>query len=352
MNPQNTPSAIRWGIVGCGDVCEVKSGPAFQKATGSELVAVMRRDAAKARDFASRHGVPKWHSTAPDLIHDPAVDAVYIATPLGNHRDLALAVAEAGKPCYVEKPMARTHAECLEMIQAFRSAGTPLFVAYYRRCLPRFTAVKDLIDRNQLGRLTTISYHLKSNAYRTVDPAYLPWRLQPEHSGGGLLWDLGSHLLDLLDHLLGPLQDVSGHSENVSQCLHLPDQTRLTFRTADGAQGEAHWDFASETSTDSIQITGEHGSVQLSCFGNEPVVGHTTDGPFECILPNPPHVHQPLVQTLVDELRNLDTKCPSTGTSAARTSAIIDHIGQSKKPTADLSTCNEPGEARHSNLGD
>src|SRR3954452_10240835 len=97
---------IRWGIIGCGDVTEVKSGPGFQKATGSALVAVMRRDGDKARDYARRHGVARAYDNADDLIQDPEVDAVYIAPPPSSHADLALRTSAAGKPCLVEKPMA------------------------------------------------------------------------------------------------------------------------------------------------------------------------------------------------------------------------------------------------------
>ena len=113
-----TSNTIRWGIIGCGDVCEVKSGPGFQKAANSALVAVMRRDGGKAADYAKRHGVPRWYDDAEALIGDPEVDAVYVATPPGSHLEYALRVAAAGKPCYVEKPMARTHAECRRMIGA------------------------------------------------------------------------------------------------------------------------------------------------------------------------------------------------------------------------------------------
>ena len=137
---------IRWGIIGCGNVTEVKSGPGFQKANDSQLVAVMRRNGALAKDYAERHGVPKWYDDANALINDPDVDAVYIATPPSSHKEHTLAVARAGKPVYVEKPMARSYAECVEMIEVCRSAGTPLFVAYYRRALPRFLKVKALIE--------------------------------------------------------------------------------------------------------------------------------------------------------------------------------------------------------------
>jgi len=144
-------ATVRWGILGCGDVCEVKSGPGFQQAEGSELAAVMRRDRALAEDFARRHGVPAFYGDAEQLIADPNVSAVYIATPPGSHCELALKVAKAGKPAYVEKPMARTHSECLRMIAAFEQANVPLFVAYYRRALPRFLKVKEIIASGRLG---------------------------------------------------------------------------------------------------------------------------------------------------------------------------------------------------------
>lgn len=320
--------AIRWGILGCGDVCEVKSGPGFQKAAGSELVAVMRRDAVKVRDFAERHGVPRWYSDADALIEDPGVDAVYVATPPGSHRDLALAVAQAGKPCYVEKPMARSHAECLEMIAAFEVAQQPLFVAYYRRCLPRFVALKELLKQGRLGPIKGIRYHLANSAYLHTDPHNVPWRLQPELSGGGLLWDLGSHLIDLLDQVFGPLENVQGSSKNGSGRLNVPDQTELFFTTPDGIPGTGHWNFASETSSDLLEITGEFGRVALSCFGNEPLKWETPSGTQFLDHPNPAHVHQPLIQTMVDELLGEKRACPSTGVSAARASRIIDQIGQ------------------------
>src|SRR5690348_3615465 len=109
---------IRWGIIGVGDVTEIKSGPAFYKADHSQLVAVMRRNGDKARDFAERHDVPHWYDDADALIHDEEVDAVYIATPPDSHESYTLKVAAAGKPVYCEKPMARTYAECQVMVEA------------------------------------------------------------------------------------------------------------------------------------------------------------------------------------------------------------------------------------------
>jgi hypothetical protein len=116
---------VRWGIIGCGNVTEVKSGPAFNKVEGFSLEMVMRRDAAKAEDYARRHQVPRWTADADQLINDPSIDAVYIATPPSSHLSYALKVAAAGKPAYVEKPMAMSHAECVAMTDAFVKAGVP-----------------------------------------------------------------------------------------------------------------------------------------------------------------------------------------------------------------------------------
>ena len=174
---------IRWGILGCGDVCEIKSGPGFRLARGSELVAVMRRDGAKAADYAKRHGVARWYDDADRLIGDPDVDAVYVATPPGSHLAYAQRVAAAGKPCYVEKPMARSHGECRRMVEAFERARLPLFVAYYRRALPRFVRAKQLIDSGALGRVTGCRYHIS----RPFSPSSSNvWRFDPAQSGGGL----------------------------------------------------------------------------------------------------------------------------------------------------------------------
>ncbi len=194
---------IRWGIIGCGDVTEVKSGPAFSKVPHSKLVAVMRRDAAKAEDYARRHHVPKWYTNADDLINDPEVDAVYIATPPGSHAEYTLKVAAAGKPVYVEKPMAISNTECQQMIDACAKANVPLFVAYYRRSMPIFLKVKELLSSGVIGEVRMVNirlYHPPQKGFGSTGE--LPWRLQPELSGGGLFFDLASHQLDLLDYIL------------------------------------------------------------------------------------------------------------------------------------------------------
>ena len=310
---------IRWGIIGCGDVCERKSGPGFRLAENSALVAVMRRDGAKAADYAKRHGVPRWYDDAEKLIRDPEVDAVYVATPPGSHLAYAQRVAAAGKPCYVEKPMARSHGECRRMVDAFERAKLPLFVAYYRRALPRFVRAKELIESGALGRVTGCRYRIS----RPFNPASSnAWRFDPAQSGGGLFLDIGSHVLDLLDHLLGPLVEYGGSAHRTGAGV-VEDAVAVHFRTERGAVGAATWNFAASLSEERLEIDGTEGRLSTEVLGSTPLT-LTRGGKTETIdLPDPPHVQQPLIQTVVNDLLGRGT-CPSTGASAARTSAVMD----------------------------
>ena len=316
---------IRWGIIGCGKVAEVKSGPGFQKAAGSDLVMVMRRDAAQAEDYARRHGVPKWTTDAEALIHDAEVDAVYIATPPGNHLEYALRVAAAGKPAYVEKPMARNYAECRRMIEAFAKAGQPLFVAFYRRRLPRFLRVKELIDSGRLGQVSMLTYRYTDIYLRNVDPSNPPWRVIAEQSGGGVFLDLGCHALDIFDFLLGPIESVRGMAANAASPYDVEDAVALHCRFTSGALGVCSWNFAGAARADQIEITGTKGEVTLSVFGNEPLHLETAAGVEQFDLPNPPHIQQPLIQSIVHQLHG-QGQCPSTGTTAARTARVMDQV--------------------------
>lgn len=344
---------IRWGIVGCGDVTEVKSGPALQQAHGSALVAVMRRTGRLAEEYARRHNVPRWYDDADALVNDAQVDAVYVATPPGSHLQCALKVCAAGKPAYVEKPMARSYAECTAMKEAFARARLPLFVAYYRRGLARFMKARDMIIAGRIGQITSVSYRyvrppiidylaggshalsidpLAREALETGDPsvssagdAELPWRLRAEAAGGGLFLDLGCHTLDMLDFLLGPLEHVKGGAANLVSRYEVEDTVAMTFRAANGALGVASWSFAGSHSDDLIEVSGTRGFLRLSTFGNEPVQLQSAGGLEAIDLPNPPHIQQPLIQTIVDELSG-KTLCPSTGESASRTSRVIDEV--------------------------
>jgi predicted dehydrogenase len=315
---------VRWGIVGCGDVTEVKSGPALQKAAGSELVAVMRRHGDLARDYAQRHGVPRWYDDAAALIDDPEVNAVYVATPPSTHKAYTLMAAAAGKPVYVEKPMARTYRECEDMIRACEDAGVPLYVAYYRRMLPRFRQVREWVTSGAIGQVRTVTVELYR---RPTEGGYdeLPWRLVPAIAGGGLFLDLASHTLDYLDHALGPVDAVGGFADNQAGMYEAEDIVSGAFRFASGAHGIGSWCFAAYENRDTVEIVGSVGVVRFSTFEEEPVVLENGDGTTELQIDNPPHVQQPLIQTVVNALLGRGT-CPSTGESAARTSWVMDEL--------------------------
>lgn len=320
-------AAIRWGILGCGNVTEVKSGPALQQAEGSALVAVMRRDAAKAADYARRHGVPRWYDDADALIADPEVDAVYIATPPDRHRDYTCRVAAAGKPVYVEKPMARTATECEEMVHACRQAGVPLFVAYYRRRLPIHMKVEALLGDGAVGWVRFASVRLVGahGPQETV-----PWRVVPQIAGkGGYFHDLASHQLDLLDYLLGPVARADGQARNLGGHYACVDTVTASWRHAGGAAGSGLWCFVAGALArgEEMEIVGSRGRLTFTAFDLHRPVRLERDGhePESFAIPPPPHVQQPLIQSVVDHLRGRGT-CPSTGDSALRTARVMDWI--------------------------
>jgi predicted dehydrogenase len=318
---------VRWGIIGCGAVTEVKSGPALSKIASSQLVAVMRRDKDKAEDYALRHGVPKWYDDADELINDADVNAVYVATPPASHAEYTIRAARAGKPVYVEKPMALNFGQCQEMIDACEAAGVPLFVAYYRRRLPDFLKVGNLVESAAIGEPRFVSVELYHAPRNGLNKDNLPWRVIPEIAGGGHFMDLGSHQLDFLDYVLGPIASVTGRAANQARLYPAEDIVTADFAFESGVLGSGMWCFtvAKHCHTDQMQIVGSKGRITFSSFDIEPVRLETAEGVEEFTIPRPEHVQQPLLQTVVDELLGRG-KCPSTGVTAARTSRVMDEI--------------------------
>lgn len=288
---------------------------------------MMRRDGAKAAEYAQRHGVARWYGSADALINDPEVNAVYIATPPGSHCELALKVAAAGKPCYVEKPMARNAPECQQMIDTFAAAGLPLFVAYYRRGLPHFTAVKEMIDSQRYGKLLNVRYHFSSSDQ--VDGTPDTWRFQPEISGGGLFWDMGSHALDLFDWWLGPLGSVHGHTLKRAATSPVEERVAMAAVTKSGVSLTAEWSFISRHRRDAFELEFEQALVRGSVFGAMELRVETQSGEPQLLkYPQPENIQSALIANIVDHLRT-GASALSTGVSAARTNAVIDQVAGS-----------------------
>lgn len=322
---------VRWGIIGCGDVCEIKSGPALQQTSGSKLVAVMRRSADKAKDFANRHDVPKWFDNANDLINDPEVNAIYIATPPSSHEEYTLKAAAAGKPVYVEKPMARTHEECISMVNACKRANVPLFVAFYRRALPNILKVKEIIDNGIIGDIRFV--HIK--IHKPLSPDIVGasedpdnWRIFPEVAGGGYFYDLASHQLDAMDFLLGPITEAEGFAANQAGLYPAEDITVGSFKFENGVLGHGVWSFNTGNVSDEevTTIVGSKGQISFPFFSDHHVMLKVDGKPDEVFqFDISKHIQQPLIQTMVDELLGKG-KCPSTGVSGARTNWVMEQI--------------------------
>ena len=267
----------------------------------------------------------RWTSNALELIRDPGVDAVYIATPPGSHAELALHVAALGKPAYIEKPLARGAAESERIVLAFRLAQRSLFVAYYRRALPYFLEAKALLDSGAIGKVTGVHLRFQSSGCLNVDPANLPWRLIARESGGGLFMDLACHTLDILDFLLGPLEDVSGAATRRPDAPYaVEDHVEMRFRIGT-ALGAGLWDFCAPVREDEIVILGERGSLRLATFNSPLLTLETEDGIQKIERPHPPTIQEPLIATIVAELLG-HGKCPSSGESALRTARVMDTV--------------------------
>lgn len=322
---------VHWGIIGCGNVTELKSGPAFNKVEHSRLVAVMRRNAEKAADYASRHGVPKWYSDADQLINDSEVNAVYIATPPDTHALYAIAAMKAGKPVYVEKPMARNYQECQKMIRISEETGMPIFVAYYRRSLPAFLKVKELIANGIIGNPLTVNIRLhKSSGEKDQFADQQSWHVNPEIAGAGYFYDLASHQFDYLDFVFGPITEVHGIAKNLAGFYKAEDTVSAVFTFDSGVTGTGSWCFvvSKGNEEDIIEISGTKGKIIFSSFQHGDVKLITPEGTVSFSFQNPENIQNYLIRQVVSELRG-EGKCVSMGYSAARTSWVLEVIVKS-----------------------
>lgn len=324
-------TTVRWGMIGCGDVSEVKSGPAYSLVEGARLVAVASRRATQARDYAERHGVEQVFEDAQALIRSPEVDAVYIATPPASHLSLALEVAAAGKPCCVEKPIANSHADALAMVRAFEEAGQKLFVAYYRRALPRFLQVKSWIDDGRIGDIRHVQWTLT----RPPSPADLArraaWRTDKEAAPGGYFDDLACHGLDLFDFMLGPIARAAGFSRNQQGLYEVPDAVTGSWVHESGATGSGLWNFGTSTAEDGVRIFGSDGEVRFAIFDEAALLLETASGTETLEIANPVPIQLHHVEQMMAHLAG-GAAYSSTGANAARTAWVMDRILDRPEP--------------------
>ena len=294
---------INWGFIGCGEVTEKKSGPAFNEVEGSQVVAVMSRSENKARSYAERHHVRKWYTDASELIEDPDVNAVYIATPPSSHATFAIMAMHAGKPCYIEKPLAASYNDCIRINRISEQTGVPCFVAYYRRYLPYFQKVKEIIESGTIGNVVNVQVRF-SVPPRDLDfqsGKEMPWRLQPDIAGGGYFYDLAPHQIDLLQNLFGVITRAHGYPANRAHLYQAEDTLSACFFFESGIPGSGSWCFVGHESAkeDCIEVIGEKGSLSFSVFTYQPIEVITSEGKNLITVPNPPYVQLPLLTSVI-----------------------------------------------------
>ena len=320
---------LKWGFIGCGEVTETKSGPAFSEVGGSSVEAVMSRSEAKARSYAERHGVRKWYTDPLELIDDPDVNAIYIATPPSSHATFAIMALKAGKPVYVEKPLAANYEDCARVNRVSEETGVPCFVAYYRRYLPYFQKVKDIIDSGTLGEVINVQirFAVPPRDLDYQNSGNLPWRLQPDIAGGGYFYDLAPHQLDMLQHFVGIIVEANGICANRGGLYKAEDSVSACFKFESGLPGSGSWCFVAYESAreDRIQIIGNRGQVSFSVFNYDPIVLCTSAGKEEIRVENPPHVQYPLIKSVIEHLQGIGV-CTCTSVSATPVNWVMDQI--------------------------
>ena len=324
-NSSKNKEIIRWGIIGCGNVTEIKSGPAYQKTEGFKIEAVMRRDADKAADYAKRHNISKFYTDADDLINDPDVDAVYIATPPDTHKYYGLKVALAGKICCIEKPLAPSYQDSLAIYNAFKNKNIPFFTAYYRRSLPRFKQIKTWIDANAIGEVRHIKWHLGKPANDIDLSGEYNWRTDAKIATGGYFDDLASHGLDLFTYLLGNIKQVSGICENQQGLYSAYDSVTACWLHESGITGTGSWNFGCNEREDSVEILGSKGKISFSVFENYPLSLSNEQGEIKLSIENPENIQLDHVRQIREQLLG-NSEHPSNGLTALHTSWVMDKI--------------------------
>ena len=320
---------INWGIIGCGDVTELKSGPAFNKVDNSALVAVMRRDSAKAADYARRHHVPHWYDDARQLINDPEVNAIYIATPPSSHEAYTVAALEAGKPVYVEKPMAGSYSAACKMVEVASAKKLPLTVAHYRRQQPRFKKIKQLINDQAIGKILLARLELTKPplTQNEMDDPSVGWRINPAIAGGGLFHDLGTHQLDLMYYFFGPVQKTAGIAINQGGSYDADDMVtgNILFENEVVFSGTWCFNAAPELIKDQVEIIGTKGKISFSVF-SEHTITVTAKGEATTLAFDPlQHVQQPMIEATVQYFAGNGAN-PCTGEEGAEVMRLMEVI--------------------------
>lgn len=311
-------------MIGAGDVTEIKSGPAFNKVDNSVLAALVRRNADKARDYAARHNVPDWYIDAGEMLDRDDINAIYIATPPSTHKEYALAALNAGKDVYLEKPMALNAVESLEILETAKKLGRKLCLAHYRRELPCFKKVKELIDSGVIGD----TQYAKLEIFQPEDSAIIAqteenWRTNAAISGGGLFHDIGPHQIDLMMHYFGPPLNFFGSSKGKTPEVADIVIGQIEFKKA-VFQGVWNFRAPEPEMRDKCTLLGSSGKIEFS-FYKEHISLDAGEINERFEFSNPENIQLPLIDKVVKYFRGEgDNPCP--GEDGIKVMEIIDRF--------------------------
>ena len=317
---------VCWGMIGCGNVTEKKSGPPLYKTPRSRVKGVFSRNADHAADYAGRHGISRVYPTAEVLLADSEINAVYISTPPDTHRKYALLALEAGKIPYIEKPMAMNSGECTEILTAGEAAKLPVYVAFYRRALPKYLKIKEIVDSGRIGAVQSVRLnHFMKPEPSDLDRSKLPWRLIPEISSGGKFVDMAVHVIDIVQFLFGDIVSAKGFADNRGGYYDVEDTVGAAMLCRSGVRVTGFWCYAAGVDEEEMLIVGNKGSIRTTGLFFTPVHVVSDDGEETFAFPEPEHVAGPFVQTLVEEMTG-GKKSNADAKSAANNVRVVDII--------------------------
>lgn len=312
---------VQWGIIGCGDVTEVKSGPALQKIGRSRLVSVMRRNGDKAADYAARHNVPKSTDDANALINDPEVTAVYVATPPNSHADYAIRALHAGKDVLLEKPIAPTIAECDAIEEAIRETNGKLCIAYYRRALPRFEKMREIAQGDLIGDVHLVEVR---QFKRPNDVSAQSWKTDPKIGGGGSFVDMQTHTLDWLGYLYGHPKQIKGQKKQLLD-LHAAEDFVSFLADFGAVTVSGLFNYSASFDEEYVLLHGTKGTAKMGFFCASDIKLVIDETVQTINLPDPAHVHQPFIEKVVGHFLD-DTPNPCSAKSGRLSTELVERI--------------------------
>jgi predicted dehydrogenase len=281
---------LNWIVIGVGDIATRRVIPAIQSERRSRLFGVVTRDSKKATPY----GVPAF-TTLDEALTNPTVDAVYVGTPVFLHAPQTIQALRAGKHVVCEKPMAMDEAEARTMLQAARESGRLFGVAYYRRCYPKVQRAKKLLEDGAVGK--PVVAELTSHAWFDGEGSR-SWLVDPAKAGGGPLFDVASHRIDVLNFLFGEPQRATAQLSNVVHRYAVEDNATVMIEYPSGVRGVVDVRWHSKVSRDECRIRGTEGEMELSPL-NGPDLSYP--GGRESI-PAHSNLHYPMIENFVDAI--------------------------------------------------